>query len=427
MTTTQPTDAEPSRNGELYNRVQQLRLDSVAPDAKSTRGGSGSWLPWILCLLMAIAWTGFGIKVYKDPGAVRKLAAPASADANASATKDANATTKTAAADGPKAEPGTVVVPGKGTLIPQQQIAVSPIDVGGRVVELSVVEGKLFKKGDILAKLEDNSYRAQVAESQAGLAGAKRRLEATKQRLAEMDPKSVRKVEIDQAQAMLDEAIASQQRAKNEYDRLASVPKDSGLSIREVQQAEADMRTANARVMQSQAALTILIEGPRKEKLKAAEADVLAAEAEVAAAEARLTQAMWRLDNCTIRSPIDGTVLKKIAELGNLVNPMAFSASTSGGGSVCDIANLADMEVDMDVPERDIAKVFAGQKAKVVADAFKNREYEGVVDRIMPIADDSKSVVKIRVKVILPAGEVPGTYLKPKMSVVCSLLAGENK
>ncbi|MGV2376284.1 UNVERIFIED_CONTAM: hypothetical protein QOZ14_33200, partial [Pseudomonas aeruginosa] len=79
-------------------------------------------------------------------------------------------------------------------------------------------------------------------------------------------------------------------------------------------------------------------EGPRKETLAALEADVKSADADVAAAAARLVQSQWRLDNCTIRAPIYGTVLTKAAEVGKLVNPMAFS----GGGAICDLADLAD-------------------------------------------------------------------------------------
>src|SRR5262249_60793395 len=94
-------------------------------------------------------------------------------------------------------------------------------------------------------------------------------------------------------------------------------------------------------------------------------------------------------------------------------------------GRLCDIAGLADMEGELDVPEREISKVTVNQKCKVRADAFEKREYEGRVDRIMPIADDSKSVIKIRVKVHLPKGEVPGSYLKPKMAVVVELLKGD--
>lgn len=138
-----------------------------------------------------------------------------------------------------------------------------------------------------------------------------------------------------------------------------------------------------------------------------------------------MEQAKWRLDNCIIRAPIDGTVLTKKAELGNLVNPMAFSASSSGGGAVCDIANLADLEVDLEIPERDIRKLKLNQRCRIKADAFSDLAYEGFLDRIMPIANRAKSIVSVRVKVKLPAGEVPGTYLKPEMGAVVSFLADE--
>lgn len=422
------TAGSPSANGEMLNRVQQLRLDNATAGAKQSRGGGASWLPWVLALFLAITWAGIGIKEYKGTGNIRKSMSGGAAPATGGPTTTGTTSPAPGGGSSAPAAPvaaGTVVVAQKGVLIPTQQIAVSPIDVGGRVVELNVIEGKAFKKGDVLARLEDISYRAQVTESEASLKAAQKRYEATKQRLAELDPKSVRKIEVDQAKAQLDEAKAQQTRTKDELERLNTVTRTGGaLSTRELQQAEADLQQANARVLQMQSALSILTEGPRKEKLLAAEADMDVAEADVRGSEARLTQARWRFDNCTIRAPIDGVVLRKIAELGNLVNPMAFAA---GGGSICDIANLADMEVDMDIPERDIEKVYPGQAAKVVPDAFKNREYKAVVDRIMPIADDSKSVIKIRVKVFLPPGEVPGTFLKPRMSVNVSLLAGEPK
>lgn len=419
----------PSTNGEMLNRVQQLRLDNTTAGSKTGGGGGASWLPWVLALFLAITWAGIGIKEYKGAGNIRKSLSGAAPGAGGTGTTGNNSSPAIGSGStpaGPVAA-GTVVVAQKGVLIPTQQIAVSPIDVGGRVVELNVIEGKAFKKGDVLARLEDISYRAQVAESEASLTAAQQRYHATRQRLAEMDPKSVRKIEVDQATAQLDEAKAQQTRTRDELERLNIVNRTGGLSTRELQQAEADLQQATARVLQMQSALSILIEGPRKERLLAAEADMNVAEADVRGAEARLTQARWRLDNCTIRAPIDGVVLRKVAELGNLANPMAFSANAAGGGAICDIANLADMEVDMDIPERDIEKVYPGQQAKVVPDAFKNREYKAVVDRIMPIADDSKSVIKIRLRVFLPPGEVPGTYLKPRMSVNASLIAGEPK
>jgi multidrug resistance efflux pump len=100
---------------------------------------------------------------------------------------------------------------------------------------------------------------------------------------------------------------------------------------------------------------------------------------------------------------------------------MAFSASTSGGGAVCDMADLADLEVDLEIPEREISKLKVGQPCRVKADAFPDRTYDGVLDRIMPIANRAKSIVNVRVKVKLK-DEKPGTYLKPEMGAVVSFL-----
>jgi len=316
---------------------------------------------------------------------------------------------------------GTIQLEYTGYLATAQMIAVSPIDVGGRVVELNVVEGKLFPKGAILAKLEDTSYQAQVVEAQASLAAAKKRLDASKMKFAAMLPESVRKVEIDQAEEEVREADALRERAKDQFTRLEKL--GPGVSEQELRQARFDFEGAAAKARRLTAALAILKEGPRQEQKAVAEADVKGAEADVKGAEARLIQAQWRLDNCVIKAPIDGTVLAKKAELGNLVNPMAFSASTSGGGAVCDMANLADLEVDLKVPEQAISKLHVDQRCRVKCKAYPDRVYEGRLDRIMPTANRADSTVNVRVKVKLPAGETPGKYLMPDMGADVSFMA----
>jgi HlyD family secretion protein len=306
----------------------------------------------------------------------------------------------------------------KGYFVPAQLIAVSPIDVGGRVVELNVVEGKLFKKGDILAKLEDISYRAAVEEAKAALAGANRRLEGTKLKRAGMMPESVRKVEVAQSTAELREAEAQKERALDQLTRLEKL--GPSASDQELRQAKFDYLGSEARVGRLKAGLDLLIEGPRQEQKAAAEADAQASEADVRAAEARLQSAEWRLNNCVIRAPVDGTVLTKKAEKFNLVNPQAFAG---GSGSVCEMADLADLEVDLEIPERDIGKLIVGQPCRIKADAFPDRQYAGKLDRIMPTANRSRNIVNVRVKVALTAGEVPGTFLKPEMGAVVDFVA----
>jgi multidrug resistance efflux pump len=138
-------------------------------------------------------------------------------------------------------------------------------------------------------------------------------------------------------------------------------------------------------------------------------------------AEADLAKARWKLDNCTVRAPVSGTILTKKAEIGNLVNPVAFSGSLS----LCEMADLSDIEVDMSIEERDVSKIFKGQLCKVRAEAYPEREYDGVVSRLMPTADRAKSAIPVRVKLTVPKTE-EGVYLKPEMGAVVSFLKKTN-
>src|SRR5205814_2754021 len=99
---------------------------------------------------------------------------------------------------------------------------------------------------------------------------------------------------------------------------------------------------------------------------RALEQRVAAAKADIDAAKARLRKAEWRLSNCTIRAPVSGTILKKSTELGNLVSPLSFNVSAS----LCEMADLSDIEVELDITERDIAKVAKGMPCKVRAEAY---------------------------------------------------------
>jgi HlyD family secretion protein len=412
--------AATSTNGELVNRVQQLRLNNQIGADRGGKGSGASWLPWTLCLVMGVLWAGIGIRSYRAPASSTLADAQPVANTNSTATPATGSTSAIAQTTAVAA--GSIQLEVKGYIVPAQQIAVSPIEVSGRLVELNVVEGKLFKKGEVLARLEDISYQSQFAESVAALESSNQRLAAAKQRLAALLPESVRKVEVTQIEEDLKEAEAQRSRMADEVGRLERL--GSSAAERELKQGRFDLLANDARVRRLQATLTILKEGPRQEQKLVAEAEVKGAEADIKSAQARLTQAQWRLNNCTIRSPIDGTVLTKKAELGNLVNPLAFSGSSGG---VCDIANLADLEVDLEIPEREITKVRVGQRCRIKADAFSAKIYDGQLDRIMPIANRAKSIVIVRVKIKLPEGEIPGQYLKPEMGAVVSFLADEVK
>ena len=170
--------------------------------------------------------------------------------------------------------------------------------------------------------------------------------------------------------------------------------------------AESQYQMLKKRVDKLSATAQLMIDGPRSERKRAAEAQVRQQEAE-------LRRAKWRLDNCIIVAPISGTILKKNAELGNLVNPVAFN----GSFSLCDIADLSKLEVELSIQERDISKVKKGQRCRVQPEAYMDRYYDGVVSRLMPIADRAKGAIPVRVRLKVPAEE-EGQYLKPEMGAI---------
>jgi multidrug resistance efflux pump len=269
-------------------------------------------------------------------------------------------------------------------------------------MSLAIEEGRRVEKGAVLAELETTEYEADVARAKAMLNAAKSRLEELE--------RGNRPEEIAAAKAELAEAEAQRQQLLSDWKRKTQLRESRVLTENEYEQAEYQFKAMDRRVERLRQVYAVIIEGPRKEKIAVAKAEVMQFEAD-------LTRAQWRLDNCTIRAPISGTILKKNAEEGNIVNPIAFN----GSFSLCEMADLSDLEVELSVQERDISRVRQGQRCKVWAEAYPDRIYDGVVSRLMPIADRAKGAVPVRVKLTVPAEE-EGVYLKPEMGAVVSFL-----
>lgn len=381
-------------NSDLINRVKMLKLGTGAEPITSPPSGSrwsvGRIFPWVLCVLLALSWVSVGVKwSHAPPPPPPTPVLP---------------TTST--------PPSDIVLQVKGNLVPFLQVAVSPIDVAGEVIEVNFKEGDLVEKGFPLVRLRADRYRNELDQAKANEASAWGRLEMLRK-------DSILELEKKQAEADLEDAKAFLELARRDLERLEKQKGTGTISQQEYDKAQADVRSGMARVARAQTVRDLLdSSGLRPQQIQAAQA-------EWEAAIARRKEAERLYDNCTIKAPITGTVLSKKTDVGGLVNPLAFSSSSAGGGgssgSVCEIADLADMEVELDVPERDITKIRPGLRCQIVADADPNRIYEGYVDRIMPVADDSKNIIKVRVKVQLPPGEVPGSFLKPKMSAVVTV------
>ncbi|MFM8358778.1 MAG: efflux RND transporter periplasmic adaptor subunit, partial [Verrucomicrobiota bacterium] len=111
----------------------------------------------------------------------------------------------------------------------------------------------------------------------------------------------------------------------------------------------------------------------------------------VAAAEAQLQQIRgarriletW-IEWCTIRSPVNGVVLEKLVDPGELVTPQTFGAGRGPSTSLVAVADLTDLQVEIEVNEADLAKVKVGQACRVSPEAYPDRQYDGVVAEVAP-------------------------------------------
>jgi multidrug resistance efflux pump len=370
----------------LADRVRSLRLPSqtVAAPARASR------LPWVLVAVLLLTSLLLGYKAFTAGGGAARSAEPVKP------TGDTDAV----------AGSGDVVLESKGYIIPAHQIQVSP-KVGGMVTELNIEEGKRVKAGDILAKIETDNYLADRDHAEAAVKVAEAQIEQAE-------------ASTQMAEASANQAVANQEQAKakldqaqRDWDRARRLGPTGALAASDFDTYKAAYFTDLAALRATDAAIT----QARWAKAQSLKAKSQAERNEVLA-RADLKKAQWYLDQCVVTAPITGTILTKKAEKGNIVNPAAFNVSAS----LCDMADLSDLEVDLSIQERDVAHVFKGQKCRVVSEAFPNRKpYEGYVSRLMPTADRAKGAVPVRVKLQVPREE-EGVFLKPDMSVIVSFL-----
>jgi RND family efflux transporter MFP subunit len=209
--------------------------------------------------------------------------------------------------------------------------------ITGRLEYLGVDEGDVVEAGEVIARLEAEDYAAVLAQRQADLATARAGLA--------------------ESEAERDQLVRDVARAK---DLLAR-----GLaSDQETEQVEARLTTAEARV----------------ERYRAT----------VAAAEAAVGVARANLGNTRIRAPFSGTILRKDAEVGEVVAPVATGSGLTRG-AVVTMADFETLEVEVDVNESYIARVRHGQPAVITLDAYPDVDYPARVRQIVPTADRQSS------------------------------------
>jgi RND family efflux transporter MFP subunit len=158
--------------------------------------------------------------------------------------------------------------------------------------------------------------------------------------------------------------------------------------------AEADLNDAKRSLERMQILL-------KQDLVAQAEFDVAEARyqrviATIDAAKFTVREAEVAVENTRIIAPFDGTVLKKNADVGEIVAPLAGAASSKA--AVVTIADMASLEVEADVSEANITRVTPNQSCEITLDAYPQQRYPGYVTKIVPTADRAKATVLVKIR-----------------------------
>ena len=148
--------------------------------------------------------------------------------------------------------------------------------------------------------------------------------------------------------------------------------------------------------------------------------NVQSAAAAVAEIEGTLQWTQTYIDWCVIKSPIDGVVLEKLVDPNELVTPQSFGGTRGPSTALVSLADLQDLQVEIDLNEADVAKVQVGQKCRVSPEAYPERSYEGYVAEKAPEANRQKGTLQVKVQI-----KNPDKYLTPELSAKVDFLKVE--
>jgi HlyD family secretion protein len=273
--------------------------------------------------------------------------------------------------------------------------------VTGRVAWIGVEKGDKVKEGQVLVRLEDQEFRAQYEQAEGAA-------ESARAQLLQLQNGS-RPQEIQQTENNLSEARATAANDKITLDRTKNLFDQGVMSRQALDDASAKYEASQQREHSIEQSFTLAKIGPRAEEIARAKGALMQAAGQASYAKSQL-------DATVIRAPITGTILDRSVEKGELLTGQFASAARP----VFSMADLKDLQVELDIAQDDFARLGPKQRGIMTVDAFPDRKYDGVVAEISPEANRQKATVQLKVQVLNP-----DEYLRPEMNATVKFIADE--
>jgi len=263
----------------------------------------------------------------------------------------------------------TVVASGR--IMTPQRVSIGAV-ITERVARIPVEEGQSVRRGEVLIELDDTDERAALAQAQASVAQAEAKL------------RQLREVALPSAEQGLAQAQANSLQARQAYDRTKTLQERGFIGQSQLDDARRNLDVAESQLRAAR--LQVQTNGP-------AGSDFALARTALDQAHANLRSAQAKLEQTVLHAPVDGVLIARSVEAGNVVQ---------AGKELMLLAPAGETQVVVEIDERNLAQLALGQKALGSADAFPGQRFAAELVYINPGIDALRGSVEVKLKVANP-------------------------
>ena len=364
---------------QVSSELNKLKIDRSQRGDLDSRSGKGKWIFLLILIVLAGAAAAY-VVLGRPKTVIVRTVRPQMESSSDSA-----------------------VLVATGYVVAHHKIQVGS-KIAGRVAWIGVNKGDLVKQDQLVVRLEDREYRAQFEQASAAA-------DSAQARLTELERGS-RPEEVDRARADVQRAEAQLRTDEANFNRIQNLVREGVNSAQTLDEARGRFETSRAALDSARKTHELTQKGPRIEQIDNARS-------EVARARAATDYARILLEAAEIRVPTAGTILERNVEQGEMVTT-SFVGDRGAKSFVVTIADLNDIQVELDINQNDFNRVSARQLCTVVTDAYPDKKYDCRVDEISPEANRQKATVQVKVKFLKP-----DEFVKPEMNARVTFLSTE--